>query len=282
MTSPLQVDVYVAPAIPTNTGLSDSRKTVWSPISITLIHSPTSAVLVDTAISIEENEKLADWIEQTIPGKTLKYIFITHAHGDHFLGLPILLSKFTSAKPVATFKVVEGCKEQLAPTGIARWSTLFPGQLAANQIPPTALPDSNIFEVDGHKFHAIDVEHSDTHATSFLHVPSLRLVAAGDIVYGDCHQFLRQTETKELRHQWLAALDTIAALDPHIVVAGHKRATQIDGSYLIAATKKYILDFEEELERANDPLELEAAMKKRYPQRWNDYILEVSCKAAFA
>jgi glyoxylase-like metal-dependent hydrolase (beta-lactamase superfamily II) len=282
MASPLQVDIYVAPAIPTNTGSIDSRKTVWSPISITLVHSPTSAVLVDTAISIEENEKLVDWIEQTIPGKTLKYIFITHAHGDHFLGLPILLSKFPSAKAVATTKVVEGCAEQLVPTSFARWSNFFPRQLASDQIPPTALPPSNMFEIDGHEFHAVDVEHSDTHATSFLHVPSLRLVAAGDIVYGDCHQSLRQAETKEYRHQWLAALDTIAALDPHIVVAGHKRATQADGSYLIGATRKYILDFEEELERVKDPLELEEAMKKRYPQRWNDYILEVSCKAAFA
>jgi glyoxylase-like metal-dependent hydrolase (beta-lactamase superfamily II) len=282
MASPLQVDVFVAPAIPTNTGSTNPKKTVWSPISCTLIHGQTCAMLVDTAITIEENEKLASWIEQTIPGKTLKYIFITHAHGDHFLGAPVLLSRFPSAKVIATAKVVEGCKEQLSPLGYHRWSNFFPGQLAGNQVPPVALPDSNKGEFDGHEFLAVDVEHSDTHASSFLHVPSLKLVVAGDIVYGDCYMSLRQADTREKRHQWLSALDTIAALDPHIVVPGHKRATQIDGSYLIEATKTYLQVFEEELEKTKDPIELEEAMKRRYPERWNEFILESSCKAAVA
>jgi glyoxylase-like metal-dependent hydrolase (beta-lactamase superfamily II) len=284
MTETLQVDVYVAPAIPAVTGSTDPKKSVWSPISCTLIHGPNSAVIVDTPISVSETEKLAEWIEQTIPGKTLEYIFVTHAHGDHFLGAPVLLAKFPSAKFVASSKVAEGCKAQISPAVLdGLWSKVFPGnQLAPNQVAPTALPSSGKFTIDGHELHAIDVEHADTHANSFLHVESLKLVVGGDIVYGDCYQYLAEANTKEKRHQWIAALDQIAALDPHIVVPGHKRATQVNGSYLIEATKKYIYDFEEELERAKDAVELEEAMTKRYPQRWNEYILMSSCQSSFA
>jgi len=185
---------------------------------------------------------------------------------------------------VATSKVVEGCKVQLAPASFdEKWSVYFPGgQLAAPQVLPIALPKSGKFEIDGHELHAVDVEFSDCEDSSYLHVPSLKLVVGGDIIYGDCYQHLGEANTKEKRGLWVAALDQIAALKPDIVVAGHKRATQIDGAYLIEATKKYIHDFEEELAKASGPEELEEAIRKRYPQRWNEFILSWSCQSAFA
>jgi glyoxylase-like metal-dependent hydrolase (beta-lactamase superfamily II) len=257
-----------------------SKKRLWSPISSTLIQGPTTAVLADTPITVEQTNTLADWMEQTAPGKTLKYIFVTHAHGDHFFGGPVLLKRFPGARLVATKAVAEGCKGQIAGAGAAAWNAFFPEQLGPGQVAPEPLVAGE-FEVDGQVLRAHDVEHSDTHASSFLHVPSLSLVVGGDIVYGDCYQFLAEANSAEKRRLWIKALDDIAALKPNIVVPGHKRATQIDGAYLIEATKEYILAFEEELGKSSDAGELEAAMKKRYPRRWNDFILERSCGAAF-
>jgi glyoxylase-like metal-dependent hydrolase (beta-lactamase superfamily II) len=285
MASPLRVDVYNAPRVPAVRDPSvDPKDSPWSPLSVTLIHGPNSAVLVDTTFTVSETEKLATWIEETIPNKALEYIFITHGHGDHFFGAPVLLQRFPSAKLVASSSVVEGCKIQLAPAWFDKiWCLTFPnGQISQNQILPTALPSANSFQIDGHDLHAINVEHSDTHASSFLHVPDLQLVVGGDIVYGDCHQYLSEANTSEKRAQWLAALDQIAALKPSIVVPGHKRATQVDGAYLIDATQKYIQDFEAELGRAGNAMELEEAMIKLYPQRINRYALRGSCRANFA
>jgi glyoxylase-like metal-dependent hydrolase (beta-lactamase superfamily II) len=280
MTTHLQVDVFVSPAVPTKTGHADPNKQMWSPISSTLIQGATTAVLADTPITIEQSNILADWIEKTAPGKTLKYIFVTHAHGDHFFGAPVLLKRFPGARLVATKAVAEGCMSQIGGAGAGIWNAFFPEQLAPGQVAPEPLPAGE-FEIDGHLLYAHDVTHSDTHASSFLHSPSLGLVVAGDIVYGDCYQFLAEANSSEKRRLWIKALDEIAALKPNIVVPGHKRATQIDGAYLIEATKDYIFAFEEELEKSSDAVELEAAIKKRYPQRWNDYILERSCQAAF-
>jgi len=45
----------------------------WSPISSTLISSKRDAVLVDTAITVDQNQKLADWIAGS--GKNLTAIY---------------------------------------------------------------------------------------------------------------------------------------------------------------------------------------------------------------
>jgi hypothetical protein len=165
---------------------------------------------------------------------------------------------------------------------IPKWEGLFPGQIPTSQVVPTALPENGIFQIDGHDFIGVPVEHSDTHASTFLHVPSLRLVVGGDIVYGECFQYLAEANTAEKRQLWIKALDTIAALNPAIVVPGHKRATQADGPYLVDLTKQFILDFEKELEASSDPVKIEEAMVRRYPTRWNAYILLGSIRSSLA
>ena len=87
MTSRLQWDVLVSAQIPVVTsdlppGASEMK---WSPISSTLISGERDAVLVDTAITVDQNQKLVDWIAHS--GKNLTAIYATHGHGDHFFGV---------------------------------------------------------------------------------------------------------------------------------------------------------------------------------------------------
>ncbi|KAJ9156321.1 Metallo-beta-lactamase protein [Pleurostoma richardsiae] len=278
MPNQLQVDVYVAPSIPVVSSFKDPLKQWFSPICCTLIHGPISAVLVDTPTTIELTGGLLEWIKKTAPGKTVRYIYTTHAHGDHFFGNPLIVEQFPGAKCVATSSVVDAVKTFLSEQ-LARWHGMYPnGQIPDGQIIPEPLPENGEFSIDGESVFGIDVPYSDTQASSFLYAPSLKLVVAGDIVYGDYHQFLGEANTVEKRKLWLAALDQISALEPDIVVPGHKRSSQVDGAYLIDFTRAYILTFEHELEKLKDSDKLEEAMKRRYPNRRGEFILGLSCK----
>ncbi|KAK5687272.1 hypothetical protein LTS10_001410 [Elasticomyces elasticus] len=280
MASKLFVDVYTVPAFATATGDPDPLKQLWSPTNITLIHNTKTAVLCDCPPTIIETEKLASWIQTTFPGLKITYFFLTHAHLDHFFGLPALSKHFPGIKAVATKQVTEGAAEQYANPAAEKF---WPGQLPTEQVIFEALPESNEFEpFDGVTMKAYDVVHGDCAHNSYLHVPALELVVAGDVVYGDCHQYLVEASTKEKRGQWLAALDGVEALRPQIVVPEHARASQVWGAYLIESTRKYIHAFTEELAKADSVGELVARMQELYSERWNLFLLEVACAASFA
>src|SRR5215471_3281231 len=76
----------------------------WVTNTVTLIHGERDAVLVDTFLSAQQSSELADWVVAS--GKNLKTIYITHAHGDHFLGVKLLLDRFPAAKALATAPAV--------------------------------------------------------------------------------------------------------------------------------------------------------------------------------
>ncbi|RAQ99878.1 metallo-beta-lactamase domain-containing protein [Stemphylium lycopersici] len=282
MVSKLHVDLYIAPPNRAVTGFTEYEKSVWSPISCVLVHGPTSAALIDAPTTIEQGEALAKWIKETIPNKKLVYIYTTHAHPDHFMSVPVLQEHFPGVEFVATTNVVAGIKELYATVYEHIWPPMFPDQMHSSRPVPTALPASGEFFVDGEVLRGIEVGHTDNEFSSFLHCPSVDLVVTGDIVYGDCHQHFGEANTPARRREWLDAIDRIEALNPHIVIAGHKRATQCDAPYLIQATREYIYTFEKELAKAVSADALFDRMVELYPQRWNLFILHYGCQQSFA
>jgi glyoxylase-like metal-dependent hydrolase (beta-lactamase superfamily II) len=58
---------------------------MWIANSATLIYGERDAVLVDTFMTVEQCNGLADAIVAS--GKSLKAIYVTHGHPDHFFGL---------------------------------------------------------------------------------------------------------------------------------------------------------------------------------------------------
>lgn len=281
MSSILQADVYVSSRLPLAVKRA-GESSYFSPITCTLIHGQSKAVLVDTPISISQTEDLVSWIKETAPGKDLQYVYITHGHGDHWFGISVLRKHWPNLRALATLGTVEHMQEQVKPEifdGV--WRTLFPG----DQIPPNpelAKPmASPVFELEGKEFHAVEVGHTDTYNTTVLHVPSIRLVVAGDAVYGDVHQYFGEANTTEKRKEWLRALDTIEALEPHTVIAGHKRPGTVDGLFNLHRTRQYILDFEEAVASTSNWQELWEEMKRRYPGRINPHAILRGALAAF-
>ena len=246
----------------------------WPPSTSTLISDDDGALLVDCLITEQEGRELAAWVKSH--DRELRYVYITHPHADHFLGLPEILAEFPEASPVALAESIPAMEEQISPGYMQVWGGFFPGQLTGKPVAPAPLAGTSI-PVGGSAATVIPVGTTDTGHSSLVHVPGLSLVVSGDVVYNQTHMWLMGS-TPDSRASWVRALDAVAALEADTVIAGHRnpRAADDDARRQIAECRRYIADFEAALEGSSTPAELIDRMTTAYPNLANPYTLWVA------
>ena len=246
----------------------EELKTV--PTSYTLIYGDHDAVLVDVPLTTKSARRVAEQVTST--GKTLKYIYITHPHGDHYFGLSALLAAFPDAKPVASEEAVAAMEKEVErehDPSTAFFTRLFQGEVSEELVVPEALQEDD-FELEGEKLMVVRTGHTDTDHTSTLWVPSIGLAVTGDSTYNNVHPFLGESKTEASRDEWMRALDVTEGLKPRWVVSGHKDPTKDDdGPRVIKETRRYFADLEMMVQETGSVEELYYSMLKAYPGRLN-------------
>jgi glyoxylase-like metal-dependent hydrolase (beta-lactamase superfamily II) len=250
---------------------------MWVPTSSTLICGERDAVLVDAFLTVAQARALVEWVATS--GKNLTAIYVTHGHGDHFFGIGALQDRFPNAKAVATPGVVKVMQKQASPESVANfWNARYPAQIPERLVIAEEL-EGNVIDLEGRELVAIELGHTDTDNTTCLHVPSVGLVVAGDAVYNDVHLYLTESNA-QTRREWISALDTIEALRPRAVIAGHKKPGTDDNPRIIEETRQYIRDFDRLAQTATTARELYDQMLALYPNRANPGALWGSARAA--
>ncbi|WP_123971316.1 MBL fold metallo-hydrolase [Streptomyces sp. Ag109_O5-1] len=111
---------------------------MWSPCSSTLISGGRDAVLVDTLITYDQVDALADWVEGF--GKRVVGALVTHGHSDHWVGLARLLERFPGARGLATEEVLARARHEATDDALRTyWQTVFPGEIPAEPVLPELL-----------------------------------------------------------------------------------------------------------------------------------------------
>jgi len=159
---------------------------------------------------------LADWVE--VKGKHVTTIYVTHEHGDHYLGAPILLARFPDARLVSSATVVEQIRPQFATPIVEKyWRPMFNGRVADGQVLPDVLAD-NVIDLEGHQITAHDVGQSDCEHSTFLHLEDASAVVVGDIAYNGVHMHLGYTDHAK-RLAWIETIRSVATLGAQTVIA---------------------------------------------------------------
>jgi len=242
-------------------------------VNSTLIYGTRDAVLVDTQFVMSEAHRVAAMILES--KKNLTTVYITHGHPDHYFGLAVLKQAFPNAKFVAL------------PATIAAIRTGWEGRLKywkpefGFNLPTTGpiLPDElqgNAINLEGEALQVVGGVTGDGPNNSYIWIPSLRAVIAGDIVFSGAY-----FAPPKMPQDWLKTLDQIAALKPITVIPGHERAGARNDASTIGFMKTYIHDYNQMLESSKTAVEFRSKLTKKYPNFALERLIVSAADAAF-
>jgi len=228
--------------------------------NFTLVMGEKEMVLIDAPFTNADAHRLvADMLET---GKTLKYLYVTHDHPDHFWAMQVVMDAFPDVDVIAHPDVVADIWRSI-PFKIARWSPMLGNNGPSHPTAPSALTQ-DWFELEGHRLEVIGPMQGDHHNATAIWIPELQALIAGDIVFHGIHVWLGET-LEDQRLDWVANLDAMIDMNPAIVVAGHKRPDLDDDVSSLAITRDYIVDFNREAKTARNANALINKMRQLYP-----------------
>ena len=203
-----------------------------------VIMGDDTAVLIDTQLNADHATRLADMIDAT--GRTLDTVFISHAHPDHYNGLPTIRARFPSVRAV-THPLIQ---------------PLIPEDAAG---PVEALNTDHIL-LEGERLEVLDPMHGDTDLISAVHIPVLDTLVVADIAYVDTHVWVRENTTPERLDMWRATLDRLEAMGVTTIIPGHRAETSANNASVFAYTRGYLDMWQQAVAEATDANDLRARM----------------------
>jgi glyoxylase-like metal-dependent hydrolase (beta-lactamase superfamily II) len=244
-------------------------------VNSTMIAGERDMLVIDPQFSLSEAHRLAAEILES--KKNLVLIYVTHPHPDHLFGLAVLHQAFPSAKIVALPATVSAAK-----TGWpARQKFWFPTY--GNNIPgpDPVLPEelsSPVLTLEGEQFPITGGVYGDGPGNSFVYIPSLKAVVAGDTVFDRVYFGVPKDKARE---DWMKTLDQISALQPAILIPGHEGPGAKHDLSAIAFMKKYMADWDANVSKSKNAAEMRANVAKQYPGLGMEFTLNDRVAAYF-
>ena len=242
-------------------------------VNSTLIYGDKDAILVDAQFVRSEAYRVAAMILES--KKNLTTVYITHGHPDHYFGIGVLKQAFPNAKFVALPATVTAIRNGWDGR-IRNWTPEFGFNLpATGPVLPDELQGSTL-NLEGQELQITGGVTGDGPNNSYVWIPSLRAVVAGDIVFNGAH-----FNPPKMPDEWLKTLDQIADLKPFMVIPGHQRVGARNDASSIAFMKAYIKDYNEALDSSKTAAEFRSKIVTKYPNFALERLIVSAADAAF-
>jgi glyoxylase-like metal-dependent hydrolase (beta-lactamase superfamily II) len=163
--------------------------------------------------------------------KPLVGVFVTHAHPDHFNGLPVVAG---DEVPVYAAADVADTITQIADAKRAQWQPVYGDEWPdRHRVPDHRLASGDVVELDGMRFTVHTVGPAESHADSYLTLDGHAFI--GDLAFNGIHPYTADGHTA----RWIAALDTLAGtLAGATLYPGHGAPGDVR---MVAEQRRYLM-----------------------------------------
>jgi glyoxylase-like metal-dependent hydrolase (beta-lactamase superfamily II) len=246
-------------------------------VDSTLVTGEKDAILIDAQFTLADAHRLVAQILEA--KKNLTTVYITHYHPDHYFGLQVIHQAFPKAKLVALPAALAEIKKTVKPK-LAQWSPMYGALIPAEPTLPVALGKPQL-TLDGQTLEIHGGVTGDDIDNSYVWIPSIKTVVAGDIVFRGVHPWTANTRPEQ-RTAWIRTLDEIAAHHPTTVVAGHKDPKLDNSPAGIQQTREYLVAFDAAVASSRSSAEVQQKLRAKYSDLQLPIILQLGADAAFS
>jgi glyoxylase-like metal-dependent hydrolase (beta-lactamase superfamily II) len=202
-----------------------------------LVEAADGVVLVDANLLQSDVHALAARLSAL--HKPLLGVFVTHAHPDHFNGLPVLAGDDV---PVHATTDVADTIARIADAKRRQWQPIYGAEWPdRHRVPDRRLSDGDVVELGGLRFTMHAVGAAESHADSYLTLGEVAFI--GDLAFHGTHPYTADGHTGS----WLAALDALTdKLAGITLLPGHGRPGDVG---ILSDQRRYLMMYRETVHR---------------------------------
>jgi len=239
----------------------------------TLVTGEKQALLVDAGFTRADGHRLAAAVLDS--GKELTTVFISHADPDFYWGAEVIADAFPKAEFVATPLVIDHIK--------AAYEGKLKAWEAVGVNRPTRLVDMRpitgdiVLEGERLELKGGPAILPDRH---YLWHAASGTILGGVLVFSNEHVWTADTPAADQVAAWTALLDEMRALNPSLVIPGHRTPDAPADITAIDHTRDYLGVFLEVVAAAPDGPAATAELINRYPNAGMQIAAQIGPKVA--
>ncbi|MDD5338074.1 MAG: MBL fold metallo-hydrolase [Dehalococcoidales bacterium] len=229
-------------------------------VASVIVMGKKDAALIDSQWSLSNGHRVAAEILET--GLNLKYIYVTHAHPDHYFGLGPVTEAFPSAKVIALKSVAQTVNQQMFGK-VDYWKPI----IGITNTPTKAVNlepmEHNYFELEGKRIEILPEIMGDLKYNTAVWIPSIKTLYGSDVLFNQAHPFTCEISAAD-RKQWIKDIERLQKLGAEVIIPGHQKPGMPFDNSSCEYTKEYLYATEEELAKQTTTEGFFYAMAMRY------------------
>ncbi|MER5350961.1 MBL fold metallo-hydrolase [Kitasatospora sp. NPDC002551] len=222
-----------------------------------LVAGSGASLLVDTLFDLPLTREMLSAMRPITDRNPLTHAVLSHANGDHTHGNQLLGDhvRIVAAGETAAEMRQEMTPDMLTAVQVADLGPVLSPYLKERfaafdfsgirpRMPDDTFDDELTLDIGGRQVRVLNLGPAHTGADSVVHVPDAGVLFTGDLLFVGCTPIVWRGPIAN----WIAACDTMLALDAPTVVPGHGPVTGPDG---IRAVRGYFTHLIEQADAAH-------------------------------